>query len=86
MGVLTEFVRSEAAHLRGEIGKRDVELSNWKTAIQRLNEMLKDWVVEADSGHNLLATSPTIEYTRQEATFSTCLAPPTPSHAANWRS
>ena len=67
MGVLTEFVKSEAAHLRGELDRRAGERERWQEAILRLNEQLSQWVKDADSNHGLLAVSPTIEFTRQEA-------------------
>ncbi len=67
MGVLTEFVKSEAAHLRGELDRRAGERQRWQEAVFRLNEQLSKWVKDADSDHGLLAASPTIEFTRQEA-------------------
>jgi hypothetical protein len=54
MGVLTEYVRTEAEHLRAEAHRRQEAVAEWKGTIDRLYNQLGEWVAEADGGHNLL--------------------------------
>lgn len=67
MGVLAEFVRKEAEHLRGEAHQRETALGEWLRAIESLYEQLARWVNDADAGHHLLSVTPSRGHIRQEA-------------------
>jgi hypothetical protein len=56
MGSLAEFVKKEAAHLKGEIERQEASLKEWKAAIDDLYATLTRWIEEADGGLRLLRT------------------------------
>ena len=67
MGVLTEYVRKEAEHLKGEAGRREEAIKEWQFAFSRLTDQLKQWVSDADGGLGLLEAVGGESYVRQEA-------------------
>jgi hypothetical protein len=67
MGVLAEFVRKEAEHLRGESHRREAVLKEWLLAVAQLTDQLRQWVTDADGGIGLLQAEGGQQYTRQEA-------------------
>jgi len=66
MGVLAEYVKSEADHLRGESGRKEAARNDWLAALARLMERLRQWVAEADGGHGLLEATLGQQLTRHE--------------------
>lgn len=54
MGRLAEYVKKEAAHLKGEIEKRRTSLQEWRESLSRLYATLTGWIEEADGGMGLL--------------------------------
>lgn len=57
MGVLTEYLKSEADQIRAEATRRKELLEGWLTAIDRLYDRLEEWLAEADSGLGLLGVN-----------------------------
>lgn len=58
MGVLAEYLRTEASQIRAELTRRQESLSEWRGAISKLFDQLAAWVREADGGLNLLDIYP----------------------------
>jgi hypothetical protein len=75
MGVLAEYVRKEADHLRDEVAKRGTLLKDWLASIDRLFTELEGWVREADGGIGLLTTSRADGPMRQEYSLGAYHAP-----------
>jgi hypothetical protein len=69
MGVLTEYVRKEAEHLKGELGRRDEAVKEWHGAFSLLVDDIRKWVAEADGGLGLLEAVGGESCTRQEPTL-----------------
>lgn len=66
MGKLAEYVRSEAELIRTEYAKRRENLEEWRSAIDRLYDLLSGWIREADGGLDLLHTARATEVTVSE--------------------
>lgn len=54
MGVLAEYLRTEAENLRAERQKRKEAVEEWKQSLIRLYEMLTRWIAVADNGQGLI--------------------------------
>lgn len=55
MGVLAEYLKTEAEQLRKELQKREEAVQEWSTAVYLLYDQLERWVREADEGTSLLS-------------------------------
>jgi hypothetical protein len=55
MGVLAEYVRKEADHLRAEAARRKELLDEWLAAVSKLYEQLEKWIREADGELGILS-------------------------------
>jgi hypothetical protein len=55
MGVLAEYLRTEAEHLRAERQQRKDVIVSWEHALGRLFQRLDRWIRDADAGLGLLA-------------------------------
>lgn len=54
MGALTEYLRSEADHIRTESERRKAEKLDWRRAVLELNKQIVDWVTSSDPAGVLL--------------------------------
>jgi hypothetical protein len=54
MGVLREYLRNEADHIRAEVAKRNEWSQEWRVALDRLYDRLEGWLKDADSDLGLL--------------------------------
>ncbi|MDB5310965.1 MAG: hypothetical protein JWO38_5167 [Gemmataceae bacterium] len=54
MGVLTEYLKTEAEHLRAEAGNQSRAVEEWTAAVRALFGKLQQWLAEADSESRLL--------------------------------
>lgn len=54
MGVLAEYVRREAEHLKQAEQQREAALNEWLAAVKELYERLRGWLDDADAGLGLL--------------------------------
>jgi hypothetical protein len=62
MGVLTEYLKTEAEQLQAEARKQEEAKAEWVSSIRRLHETLRQWAQEADGGRGLLrVTSDVVE-------------------------
>lgn len=66
MGVLAEYVRKEAEHIRDERKRRAERLTEWTVAVAWLYARLEQWLQEADSGTGLLTATRPAELCREE--------------------
>jgi len=58
MGVLTEYLKTEAEHLRKNQSTREHVVEEWVASIKSLYERLEKWLREADSGLGFLHLQP----------------------------
>lgn len=58
MGVLAEYLRTEASQIRAELTRRQELLDEWRGAISKLFGQLEQWVREADGGLGILGVHP----------------------------
>ena len=56
MGVLAEYLRAEAGHLKAERQKRKQVIEEWQHTLGRLYQKLGGWIAAADGELGLLAT------------------------------
>lgn len=56
MGVLAEYLKTEADHLKAERLQRKQVIEDWRHALGRLYQKLAGWITAADGGLGLLAT------------------------------
>lgn len=61
MGVLANYLKTEADHLRAERNQQAAAVREWLTAIDQLYDQLEQWLTEADAGLGMLSVSRTVE-------------------------
>jgi hypothetical protein len=54
MGVLAEYLKTEAEQLRTELGQRKQAYEEWLESISKLYGLLKGWLRDADGGLHLI--------------------------------
>src|SRR4051794_7067805 len=69
MGALTEYLKTEAEHIRAEANRRSANVREWLTAIERLYDQLQQWLVDADGGIGMLWVARTVETTISEGSL-----------------
>lgn len=57
MGVLTEYLKREAGHIRAELARSEESLIEWLGAVAKLYDVLEGWVQQVDDGLGLLGVS-----------------------------
>lgn len=66
MGVLKDYLKAEADHLRSERQRRKEVVEEWKQSLDRLFFQLSDWITAADDGQGLIGSHAGHEYMVEE--------------------